>query len=265
MKLLKKLLKEATKSTELVFSKAFPDENSKFDIHDGVILGLFEDMIKKIESLVFLIDNEKFASTDSITRNIMENYVYLRTIFSNDYKLYTRSYFASIKLKETKDYKKIISQDKTGNEIRNKIGTSISDLKKLVDFENPDDRIQDIKDRYSDVFNLRKENQNWYNLDGKTKNFEQLCIKNNLIAEYELAYRILSKEVHAMDIFKRFDIYENLVHLLEDSKDTKMLIAIVSKFLLDTIESLYQFYNLRDELKKFKTLLKLNYRYMKIE
>ncbi|MEK5392342.1 MULTISPECIES: hypothetical protein [Heyndrickxia] len=53
MKLLKKLLKEAEGSSELIFRKVFHDEKSKFDVYDGVIKGFFEDMIKKTEGISF--------------------------------------------------------------------------------------------------------------------------------------------------------------------------------------------------------------------
>ncbi|WP_042142807.1 DUF5677 domain-containing protein [Paucisalibacillus sp. EB02] len=263
MKILKKILKEAEGSLELVFDKAFSKINKELEIEDAVTLGFFEDMVRKIDSFTTLAEKEKSSSIDLITRSILESYVYLKLLFLRERRLYARSYMATQKLRELSMYNKITSDNKNGKKIRELLGKGIDDIKKATNFGATEEKLKDLKEQFSDVFERRRENQKWYNLDGKTKNFEQLCIKLDMFAEYELAYRILSNEVHSMDIMKRWHFEKNQVFVLEGYKNNDMNVSIVSKLLLEALNELYNLYGLNKELIRFKTILAINYRLSK--
>lgn len=262
MRILKILLKEADGSLEMIFSKAFSKKNRKFEIEDAVILGFFEDMVRKIDSLISLLDAEKLVSIDLITRSIFESYVYLKLLLLKDRRLYAKSYIASQKMKEFSMFNSLIAENKDGVKIRKLLGKRIEEIKRDIKFE-AEEKLNKVQLQFSDVFEKRGKNQNWYNLDSKTKNFEQLCRKLDLFAEYELVYRILSSEVHSMDVMKRWRFEPNQVYVLEGFTNSEMNISTVKKFLLEAINDLYTFYGLMKELKDFNVLLSLNYRLSK--
>jgi hypothetical protein len=69
--------------------------------------------------------------------------------------------------------------------------------------------------------------------------FEQLCRKLNLYEEYELVFRILSSEVHSMDVLKRWHFEPNKIYIFDIYINNDMNISIVKYFLLDAINDLY--------------------------
>ncbi|UOQ47765.1 DUF5677 domain-containing protein [Gracilibacillus caseinilyticus] len=256
MKILKKVLKEANESVEKVIVKSIGENNQEFDFPEAITLGLFEDMVKKIESMILLIENKQDASIDTIARSVMENYVYLKVLLSDNNELLAQSYFVSKKYKEFKLYEMIKMPGKKGNEIRRLLDNpNIDEMDNEANILNEDD----LKEKYPDVFNKRFINQKWYNIDGKTKNFEQLCKKQGLQAEYEIMYKLLSNEVHSMDALKRWEFEENQVHMVYSNKGLTMHIHMVGLFLLETIRRLYEFYGLKEDLNTFNTLIRVNY------
>lgn len=259
MRILKIILKEAEGSLELIFSKTFSKKNKKFEIEDAVTLGFFEDMVRKIDSLITLLDAGKLVSIDLITRSVFESYVYLKLLLLKDRRLYAKSYVAAQKMKEFSMFNSLIAENKDGVKIRKLLGKRIEEIKRDINFE-AEEKLNKIQLHFSDVFEKRGKNQNWYNLDNKTKNFEQLCRKLDLFSEYELVYRILSSEVHSMDVMKRWRFEPNQVYVLDGYTNSDMNISTVKMFLLEAINDLYTFYGLKKELKELNVLLSLNYR-----
>ncbi|WP_163581136.1 DUF5677 domain-containing protein [Gracilibacillus saliphilus] len=257
MKMLKKVLKEAHEAAPKVVEKAL---QNRIDIPEAVTLAFFEDMLKKIESFVFLIENDQDTSIDIVTRSVFENYIYLRLLLSKDNKILSRSYMLRKKYKEIKLYENIISSNKTGRKIRAFLPKlDVEKMKQIAKYGTPEHEIEKLKKEFSDVLEKRQLKHNWYDIYGNTKNIEQLCFKLEMHAEYELIYTSLSKEVHSMDIMKRWRIEGQNAYLLNTTESDQFNSQVVSMFLLETIRNLYEFYNLRDDLKKFNTLIKINY------
>lgn len=263
MKMLKKAYKESEQALELIFNTYFQDESKEFDMHDSVRLGLFEDMSRKVKSLIDLIENGNTSSLDTITRSLLESSAYLRLLISKENEIYARSYYLSIKLKEIDMLNKITANNKVGRKIRALMKRSEKEIREELELFNIEEELIKLRESYADVLMKRKDKDSWYNLDGKTKNFEQLCIKLDMVAEYELLYRLLSKEVHSLNVTDMFVVKEGSV-LVKNSNDNQGLqIVLVNTLLLDGIEQIYNYYGLKEELKKFYTLLKVNYKYMK--
>lgn len=263
LKILKKILKEAEGSFELILSNEFNDSKNKFEIEDAITLAFFEDMVRKTDSLVTLIDGEKLVSMDIISRSIFESYVYLKLILKNDRRLYARSYIASQKASELSLYNSLIAENKDGMKIRSLIGKQLKDIKRDLNFEG-DEQSNKIQSQFSDVYDKRNVKQKWYNLDNKTKNLEQLCRKLDMFPEYELVYRMLSSEVHSSDVLKRLRFESNQIYVqCGFTTDSDMNIAIVKMFLLEAITDLYTFSNLKKELKTFNLLVTLSHRLSK--
>ncbi|WP_245829250.1 DUF5677 domain-containing protein [Salipaludibacillus agaradhaerens] len=267
--MLKKTLKESNGAIQLIINNYFNPKNKILEVEDVVILAFFEDLTEKVESLRLLVEESKSASLDTILRSIFESYVYLKLLLKNDYMLYGRSYFAAKKINNLQMFHKTISQGKQGEAIRELLGDpTIEDLKRKANIEDAEDidtEIIKVKEDFSDVFKHRNEKQVWYNLDGKTANFEQLCNKKgiDMSAEYDLIYRSLSKEVHAKDVLNRWRFEKEQFSILEQPTDPRMHISMSNTFLLNTIDRLYPFYGLKSKLRKFRTFLGINYKLSK--
>lgn len=119
---------------------------------------------------------------------------------------------------------------------------------------------ESILEMFHDVFLLRSYKTNWYNLSGDTNNLEQLCSKLGMYEEYELLYRLLSGEVHAMDIMKRWHLKPGAVSLIKFVNNDGIHVSLVTSYLLNSLRELYSFYNLKNELSNFNTLLAINFR-----
>lgn len=75
MKTLVKLQKEADKVLEDIFKEHFEKHQKEFGFEDAATLGLFEDMVGKVKSLIILLKSKKYYSIDSNSRGILESYV----------------------------------------------------------------------------------------------------------------------------------------------------------------------------------------------
>ncbi|WP_213810248.1 DUF5677 domain-containing protein [Jeotgalicoccus sp. WY2] len=169
---------------------------------------------------------------------------------------------AANEISELTMYNNLIENNKNGRKLRELLNTNIERLNKDIGF-NSEEKLKRINNLYTEVFEKRKNNQKWYNLDSKTKNLEQLCNKLDLFAEYNLVYRLLSAEVHASDVLKRWKFEPGQVSVFEAIDNKEMNIKITNLFLLDVIQELYSLYGLNKELRKFNTLLSINYNYSK--
>jgi hypothetical protein len=78
------------------------------------VLGLLEDMVGKITSLITLIEARNNHVLDSITR-IFENYVYIKYILEKDSFERGKAYFYSQKLNEIKFFDQISDMSLAGN------------------------------------------------------------------------------------------------------------------------------------------------------
>ena len=262
MKIFRFILRESEKTLENIFDKHFKSSNKKFEIEDAITLGFYEDIVRKVDALKILLDANKLVSIDSITRDIFESYVYFKLLLTNERRLYAKSYMAAKEISELTMYNKLIEDNKNGRKLRELLNTSIERVNKDIGF-NSEEKLKRISNIYTEVFEKRRKNQKWYNLDSKTQNLEQLCNKLDLFAEYNLVYRLLSAEVHASDVMKRWKFEPNQVSVFEAIDNKDMNIKMINLFLLDATRELYSFYGLKKELRNFNTLLSINYNYSK--
>ncbi|MFG6115561.1 DUF5677 domain-containing protein [Halobacillus sp. MO56] len=258
MKFLNKAIDEASAAKEVIIKERFAQKEIVMDVQDVVTIAFIEDMAKKAETLKCLIEN-KSDYIDSISRSIFELSVYLKLLLSEHNKIYGRSYNAFVKYRGYKMYQSVIAENKTGRKIREWLDIDRDKFLNESPINELSEELEQLKKRYADVFELRNENQEWYNLDGKTRNFQQLCIKLGMQADYEIYYRLMSSEVHALDVMNRWKFDPNEISILENFKDTNMHINMATTLLLNTIDAAYTFYGLKARLKTFRTLLSVNY------
>ncbi|WP_301108392.1 DUF5677 domain-containing protein [Sporosarcina sp.] len=274
---LKYILRHTDRLSNDVIEEVFATEQKVLEFEDKAIICLFEDMLGKINSLLILIENNHYFSLQSITRSIFENFIYLSYILKEDTRIRGRSFALSARTDENKLYSLLTERGKVGRKVRSFIGMNESDIAATFDESkiNFDIRLS----VFSDVLMLRKEKSKWYDLNQNKSitNIEQLCNELNLEGEYNLVYRMFSREVHSSDVMSLFDIQEiedlNLkeekndgsapayVHIKKQKIEDSLLPVLVStRSLVEATKTIYSYYELNSKKVLFETNVRLKYR-----
>ncbi|WP_235420947.1 DUF5677 domain-containing protein [Jeotgalibacillus soli] len=257
--MLKMLLREADKVLETVITQCYEAKSKEFNIEDAITLGIFEDLFKKGQSLQLLIENKMDAGIDSMSRGMMENTIYLKLLLSEDNRILGRSYYAANKIKELKILNTIIAEDDIGKRILELMATDLQSVKTESGFD-PEKKIKELTTEFKDVFELRREGHEWYNLDNKTRNFLELCKRFDMEPEYHIFYRRFSDEVHAQDVMKRIKVNEGELAVLSHTDSSEFQISLANIFLADSIRNIYSYYGLKKALRHFNEMVKINYK-----
>jgi hypothetical protein len=259
--------KEADKALKCVFEEGLSHKDKDFNSVDGVILGLFDNLIGHADSISILLKPKHTASVDSILRTLFENYVYLTFILDKDTEKRATSYAVAGKAEEYLMYDMISEDSNKGKKIRDFIGLNNSgDLNRK--YEQHGISKEEINQTYLTELGMSRLEQKWYNLypELKLTSFKKLSIYCDMEAQYNVVYRILSREVHGGDALHRFELKSNFVGIKKTKhQDTKLHENIVKLFLLESIRKIYMHYGLKKQLKSFNTLIELNVNYSKKE
>lgn len=262
MKMLKVVLRESDKISEKVIDSFTTDKaNKEFDIQDGVIIGLFENIIAKTKSLIHLLDSQNYDASDLIARAIFESHVYLKFILEENEIQRAKAYAYGSKISDYKLLDRILEESKVGRELRDFLGKTEEEIKK--DHSNAmDDQERDrVTSEYLALLNAKKTKTNWYDFDGKTTSFEILCGKMGMMKEYELLYRIFSKDVHSNRALARIKASENEIQIGNFDVDPKLHISLVALFLMESARSVLGYYKLKNDLRSFNAMLQVNQKF----
>lgn len=253
LKQLKKLINETEHVTRLISEEYFEKYNRTIQICDGVILGLYEDMLEKTKALIKLIDNDSGAATDFTARSIFENYVYLYYILMDKRtsRLKTESYYLQSKTGEWERYQKYLDEDEEGEELRNFLDTSLAFVKESGNNRNPTEEIEKLEMQFPKVMEKRKRQQKWYYVVGDNTNMYYLCKFCGMLGEYRTVYQPFSDETHSINVLKRFKITEDSFYTKFNIYNNQTQIDISSSLLLSITAKLLEFYGLSKEKSKF--------------
>ncbi|MFE4428818.1 DUF5677 domain-containing protein [Peribacillus butanolivorans] len=263
MKYLKKLKQEADSVTERVLENNFAINEKQFDIPDVAIIGLFEDMTGKINSLITLLDQKSFNGVDSLTRMTFENFVFLKFILQKDTVKRGKSYFYSLKIRQMKFFNDMSEQSLKGSEIRKYLSLTVEDLNKQFPELTDRSKIDEVEENFINSLNHKNIKAKWYNHNGKIGNFEILCNHLDLQRDYFLLYRTFSSEVHALEAMKYFKLERGTLEVYKKKVDIETNVNIASNLLLEIIREVYSYYNLKGDLKRFNNLMAINMKYIK--
>ncbi|RKD75222.1 hypothetical protein ATL39_0920 [Sinobaca qinghaiensis] len=265
MKLTTKLIEEAEKALEKVFKEHFNDKEIEFDTNDAATIGLYVDMIQKVKSFKILIEAEASAGTDAIARTIMENHVYLKLLLKNpEFNIrYGKSFLVANRVKQLKMYEKFIEKSRSGEKIRNLLGMSREEFIEGTGISDVKEKIEILEQDYAEVFRYREHKDNWYNLDKRTKSFEQLCNRKDIDmdVDYEVIYRYFSSEIHATNAGERIYAKEKEeleIKILPENYELQK--AIVRSYLYDTITKVYEYYELNG-LRQYQSNIAIHHKF----
>lgn len=245
--------------TEKVLKRFEEKQTKEFGIHDGVIIGLLEEVLGKLKSLKILIENENFDSNDIVMRSAFEAYVYLFFILEDDTEKRARAYAYKNKVEEIKLFEQMTEGSRKGNAIRGYLGITLEE----VLANNPQinsEYIIRIKEKYENLFSPKEMKKTWFDFDNKTKNFEQLCTKMGMEVEYNLIYRIFSKDVHSNRALSRLKFTEKEVSVGVFDKGTLLHRNMASLILVKLGRKVLQYYKLQNDLNLFNANVRVNYK-----
>lgn len=233
-----------------------------FDVHDGAIIALFETIVQKSEDIVFLLDNNKHASIESLVRVIFELHVYLLYILSDYTENRGAAYALNIKTDELDYFEKLIGDKKVNIKIRKFLKLNKEDEIKKVDKlvkEHSDSSTyekygENIRKRYKELFfwndGTKKVNR-WYNANGKINNFSDLCKYVDREVEYQLLYGLLSKDVHGKSALNALQIKSDELNIIEIHSDPDLVLSVLGQCLLDSSREVLKYRKLNKELKNY--------------
>lgn len=261
MKYLVKINREADTVAEKVLKDNFLNQaDRQFCYEDAAILGLLENIINQVKSLEILNKHNHNTSVDVILRAIFENYIYLKFILEQNTALRGKAYQYSIRLSEFAFYDKLTDKTLQSRKLREFIDVSLDTLEKMYGDETDADRRNKMGQEYISLIGMQRLEQKWYNLDGKTKTLKALCATLKKETEYDFIYTLLSKEAHGKDAMEWFDLKEFYVAIKKSNtyKDNLLHIQVATKYLIESVKAIYNYYNMKEKLKHFETMTGLH-------
>lgn len=187
-------------------------------------------------SINALLNENCYAGILTLSRNMLENYIYLVYILSEDSFRRSRAYQLSFYKEMDKQVKeqitnKTLEKMRKQDESLNKQITLYNTNKELIE-----NNLKELDSLYG--HKLKK----WYNDDKKTSNIYSLFKRLGKSHLYDGVYRYLCMEVHGTNSFKHLCLTEDGEHinLLRTNLEVEKINTITSNILL----------NVKDELEK---------------
>lgn len=230
----------------------------EFRILDVAIVSLLNVVVERTSSIILLIDNNRTESIETLTRTVMEAYVYLRYIIKDKNQSSKRgeAFVYSTRLENFGLYDTILKHRSIINSLVN-----LNEYEDRIKKEVENNRI--LQTKYRECFPYLKKGdeapKKWYaNRNPKIKNFKELCEYLGETFYYDFFYYILSKEVHLKDSTENLVVSDRLVQLKFPQKQSALVIALIRDMEMKLIGEVLCFYNKKEEAKKLMELIRLN-------
>lgn len=232
-----------------------PSYPKQFDVDDYVILGLYDGIVSRFDSIIYLAEADKVIGVESIARAILEAHAFLIYIIERDTLKRAKAYFYSVKKKEVGIYKDLIREDEKGNKIRKYLNVS---KKELVDRFSA--KSNELEEKYGKYVGVKK--KNWYQHERKNNNFSELCESLGLGEKHYMLFKMFSTEAHAKDAGKqfKFDKSNDEVSLMYILKNIEHVINYGALTLIEVTRLLYKYYGLDREKRMFDQNIAFKYK-----
>lgn len=230
-------------------------EKNKFKVEDMAILGLFNTIIEKSNSIKILYDNEQYAGTDALLRSIYEASIYLQFLLEKYTRDRCMAYYLSLQLKEIEIAETIHSDKPLGNLIRKNIENAGYSAE--IELLEEKEKISKIKEDYKKLTNANKSSK-WMRVQKKCNNqkdrlgsFRDICeyLGDESLVEYEMYYRVLSNEVHPKDI-KQYYSREVTELTLGKKKKSNLVEVMTQNIVIQSAKLVADYYNEKEFLKR---------------
>lgn len=240
-----------------IFEEKIDGREEPWSYSDAVTIGLMNNLIKISKSIKILQNSGNHVGIESLLRVAFENYIYLKYIVLTDTENRAKAYLLSDRLFSIRFYELLANNSKQSKEIRKFLNLTKEEINEGGgDFSDKTFK-DNTESQYQSCFSYNgKKPGKWYDFDGKTNNFEELCRKIDEHTAYFIVYRIFSRETHSAKAYEHFLIDEETsrVGLLDNVMDSSLPDSVLTVFLYETIRRMYKFY----ELKKYLTAFEIN-------
>lgn len=213
-------------------------EDSKKDIRTAIIIGLFKEILERIDGILILLEKYSTLNANIILRSFMEILFDLKMILNNKDKKIVCYYIISKEIENIKKQEKLIKYNNENNIYIE------SNWKYLFEFIETMDELKKLRNKNLEILKKEFRDKKWYNLAG-SKNKYKTQIDNILYGEF-------CKEIHGENIlrdnyYKSDNIYE--MRPLRFPKDYENIVYIIS-------------YNFSELLKLLKNEFNFDKRYI---
>lgn len=193
------------------------------EVHTSAIVLLFNGMIQKLNSIECLIENKQYDSVDVLKRTMLEYSVSLAYILERRSftKQRGRAFFYSFHYQAAKNAQKFLDgnfKDFDSELIKIKLDQQISDSANR-NFKNLSEYLLYMKTKYRECFmingqepkKVEKRMKSWFNQDGRTRTFYDLCVKLGREGEYRAFYSFGSLDTHGLSEISNLRIVDGEV------------------------------------------------------
>ncbi|WP_019377686.1 DUF5677 domain-containing protein [Virgibacillus halodenitrificans] len=225
-----------------------------------ITLMVFRKIVEKLDAIFILLENKSENAAKSISRDLIENFLYFSFIIEtkDKYKIRALSYYFSnfkdqislSKLLRTKNHRGIkirefldIKADNKGlvNEARKVEEHFISVLAK--------EQYNNIKVEW-DRLEKKGKYPKWYSLFNGPKSMRQLSKWCGYEAEYELLYGLYSRQVHSANAMDQFENVNGLAGIknLRVYEDPILEILFSLRLGIESLKKIVVFFELDNEI-----------------
>ncbi|PNE51543.1 hypothetical protein AUF12_14045 [Enterococcus avium] len=238
------------------------------EVHDIVIRILYVELLHKVDDVLFLLDNKRTYSIDTILRTCTEMTAQLKYILlpgEKDKKtLHNRAracfYWNKItNANKAQDMLNLYKEnDKTS--LEQKILTEIKKIK--PDLSN----ISDYKSYYEDKLNAcysmeisKKKRGNWYNHDGSIQGIRDLFKYVDMESEYVNFYRTLSDATHGVDALT-YLVTDKYSFGTSEHLDNELIKSLLNSYLFEITKLIVNYYKLEKEVSSKMKVIEINFK-----
>lgn len=173
-------LRQTVKHYHKIVKKLNPQKNA-LNVQQLESLRLYEEMINSIKNIALLIDHHRTSDLDTLLRKVIEHYVFIRVIETDEKQAQSLHLKAGISLCKRRSYVE-----------PNGLLTSEQALPSNVN------RMKQLDVKYKTAFAEGANPDRWFNLNGKTTCMEKLIEMYKIDTKFAILYMILSLDVHAV-------------------------------------------------------------------
>lgn len=199
---------------------------------DAVFLLIYRKIIEKLDAVFILCDNGHDSSSESLARDIFENYLYLAYINKGNYEYRTQAYQYENLIKQLNLIKWFDPESKKGKKLKNflrtdnsELSTALKERKAYINRILKSDEFNNIKidwDRKLKEFTKRKAGSKfptWYNIGNGAKDISQLSVYTGMSEDYETIYSFFSHQVHSLNALSQMKKIGNNLGTLTPIRD----------------------------------------------
>lgn len=250
--------KQLVKLEKDIMYKFYEEKQIEFGLHDGAIYGLIIEFRKKSMSALYLLENNLTSGVGSLIRSLFEITIYLEFIVKNDSVNRGTAFWLDYKLTQVKLFSLLKGNSKESRETRAFLQMDLDDFLRESESYFPEDSVDKWEKQYDKLLPRKdKRPRKWYDFDGRTKNFYDLCKSMNKIGEYNTIFRIFSQNTHSSDVSRNLNIGENYLEVESQVDNKEALTKLVQSLTYSIINSAFKYYDLKGTERAVCSSLKL--------